>query len=152
MNEILLQKRFHNWLETKFLQSTSYLIKEDVNFKVKDFHFRADIIAIKSKSNVIHGFEIKNRIDQSNLIAAISQVFSYYTNYKWLVVNQSVIKNLSHKQIENISKTGIGVITYKHDSQDFNIWIESKYIDGNFLKYIPDMKLDWENKTRTSKS
>lgn len=152
MNENSLQKKLHSWLETKFLQSTSYLIKEDVNFKVEDFRFRADLIAIKSKSNVIHGFEIKNRIDQSNLISAISQVFSYYTNYKWLVINHSVISNISQMQIDNILKTGIGIITYENNSEDFNIWIESKYIDGNFLKYIPDMKLDWENKTRTSKS
>lgn len=152
MNENALQKKLHNWLETKFLQSTSYLIKEDVNFKVEDFRFRADLIAIKSKSNVIHGFEIKNRINQSDLISAISQVFSYYTNYKWLVVNNSVIENISQIQLDNISKTGIGIITYENNSEDFNIWLESKYIDGNFLKYIPDMKLDWENKTRTSKN
>jgi hypothetical protein len=152
MNEKTLQQKLHYWLETKFLKSTSHLIKEDVNFKVEDFCFRADLIAIKSKSNVIHGFEIKNRINQSDIASAISQVFSYYTNYKWLVVNQSIIANVSQIQIDNISKTGIGIITYKNNSDDFNILIESKYIDGNFLKYIPDMKLDWENKTRTSKN
>lgn len=151
MNETIINNELQNWLKRSFMHDSSYLMKKEVNFKLNDFKFRADLIAIQSKSNIIHGFEIKNNINQSNIQSTISQVYSYYTNYKWLVVQKDKIIYFDKSILEKISNFGIGIIVFENDAKEFKIWKESKYIDGNFLKFIPEMQSEWENKTRTSK-
>jgi hypothetical protein len=152
MIEQILIEDIKQWLKKVLLNSSSYLIKEEVNFKIGDFRFRGDLIAIQSKSNVIHGFEIKSNLTLIDIHSAISQTYSYYTNYRWLVMPKNSVENLRNIGVQkSIAEFGIGIISFDQQTKEFFIVKEAKYNDGNFLKFLPDLKTDWENKIRTSK-
>lgn len=138
-----IQKLLSRWLSSYFLNKTVLLIEEDVLFKVNDFKMSADLIAIQSKSNVIHGFEIKSLIDKQNLIPSIWQTYSYYTNYRWLVIPIENAKIINEVGLEQIQKLGIGIITFDYIINDFRVLREASYVDGNFLKFLPQLESEW---------
>lgn len=142
MKENEIQDLLGKWLKDKFFKGSTTLIKSEVKFKIADFLFSADLIAIQSKSNIIHGFEIKSRLKQDNILSAIWQTNSYYTNYKWLVIQKSD-KNLFDATLLSEKLLGIGLITFDNDKEEFSVWQQAKYTDGNFLKFLPELEEQW---------
>jgi hypothetical protein len=142
INEKAIQFLLESWLKEKFFKSSKTLVRSEVNFKIDDFNFIADIIAIQSRSNIIHGFEIKGHLKKENVLSAIWQTNSYYTNYKWLVI-QSNDKMLFDGIDFNKQSLGIGVILFDREKQDFSVFRQAKYSDGNFLKFLPELEEQW---------
>jgi len=141
-NEIKIVRELDIWLKDKFFKGSKSLIKNEVSFKISEFRFIADVIAIQSKSNVIHGFEVKSKLHRDKVLSAIWQTNSYYTNYKWLVINYND-KTLFNQTAFNEKLLGIGIIIYNEMTKDFIVWKQAKYVDGNFLKFLPDIEQQW---------
>ena len=137
-----IQDQLKYWLKNMFFEGSTTLIQSDVKFKLADFKFSADLIAIQSKSNIIHGFEIKSRLLQEDILSAIWQTNSYYTNYKWLVI-QMIDKQLFESILSSEKLLGIGLITFDSVKGEFSVWRQAKYTDGNFLKFIPELEVQW---------
>jgi hypothetical protein len=142
MKENEIQNLLDKWLKDKFFKGSNTLIQSEVKFKIADFHFSADLIAIQSKSNIIHGFEIKSRLNQDNILSAIWQTNSYYTNYKWLVIPEND-KHFFDTSLFSEKLLGIGLITFNTDKEDFSVLRQAKYTDGNFLKFLPELEEQW---------
>lgn len=143
INETKIQLSLKNWLSEYFFKKTTLLVKEEVSFKVDEFRMSADLIVIQSKSNVIHGFEIKSVLNSRNLQSSIWQTYSYYTNYKWLVIPFQKVNLFNNSLLEQIHKLGLGIITFDENGGNFKIWKDAKYIDGNFLKFLPELENEW---------
>ena len=143
-------KYLTDWLKDKFFEKSNSLIAHEVKFVIADFNFRADLIAIQSKSNVIHGFEIKSKLKKENVLSAIWQTNSYYTNYKWLVI-LSNDKKLFSPSILSEKLQDIGLIVYDIEINKFSILKQAQYIDGNFLKFLPNLEEQWITNNKSSK-
>ena len=143
-------KYLTDWLKDKFFEKSISLIAHEVKFVIADFNFRADLIAIQSKSNVIHGFEIKSKLKKENVLSAIWQTNSYYTNYKWLVI-LSNDKKLFSPSILSEKLQDIGLIVYDIEINKFSILKQAQYIDGNFLKFLPNLEEQWITNNKSSK-
>jgi hypothetical protein len=143
-NDIEIKKKLKEWLSSYYFKKSTLLIKEEVQFKVEDFRMIADIILIQSKSNVIHGFEIKTTLTQGNLNSALWQTYSYYTNYRWLVTLVGNVNELNESTLLQFNKLGLGLITFNKNNQSFKVLKEAKYVDGNFLKFIPELENEWQ--------
>lgn len=144
VTEKQIELKLQKWL-TRHFKSSSFLFKQDTQAKIDEFKMRADLIAIQSKSNVIHVFEVKNKVTDINLLSAIWQTFSFYGNYRWLVLPSTYIRKIEETSSTKmqLKKLGIGVITFDSNGQ-FKINKEADYIDGNFLKYWPDVETEWD--------
>lgn len=140
------------WITKNLLKGPNSLIQEDVRFNIADFRLTANIIAIQSKSNIIHGFDIKPRIGFDNISSAFWQCSSLYTNYKWLVVPKIDWESIFNKIVdEQLNTLGIGIILFDPNNQDFEIQRDAKYIDGNFLKFLPDLENQWITIVKSAK-
>ena len=145
MNEIELLERLKTWLESHFNESDLVLDQEVLLYLGDQAQkFRVDLLAIQSKSNVIHAFELKSKRNLTSLISAIWQVDSLYGNYKWLVIGD--LFELEPQIRSLIKEKGIGLISYDFTKDLFKIEIQPKYIDGNFLVYYPSLKAKWFNR------
>lgn len=145
MNEIELIQKLKTWI-TSYFKESDLQLDEDVKILLgqEPQKFRTDLVVIQSKSNVLHSFEVKNRLNQSSLIPAIWQVKSLYGNYKWLVIGEPLEINKEFKK--QIKDNGIGLVSFRPEIQDFKIEIQPNYIDGNFLHFYPTLKEKWNNK------
>jgi hypothetical protein len=134
------------WLKSYF-NKINVTIFPNVRAKVSDFVMIADLIAIQPQSNVIHAFEIKPVLNSESVTSAIWQTYSYYSNYKWLVVHKPVEEFMASDKIKaQIGKLGIGVIVFDNTSNDFKILKEANFVDGDFVKYWPDLEGGWVSK------
>ncbi len=145
MKEIELIQKLKVWIASYFSES-DLEIDEEVKLFLGDEpqKIKTDLVVIQSKSNVLHSFEVKNSLNQSSFNSALWQVESLYGNYKWLVIGQPFKYNKEFKKL--IRDKGIGVVYFRTEIQDFNIEIQPKYIDGNFLHFYPTLKEKWNNK------
>jgi hypothetical protein len=143
-NEKEISKLLRIWLTKNILKGATSLIKEDIQFKIADFKLVADLIAIQSKSNIIHGFEIKQRINPENISSVFWRCSSFYTNYKWLVVPKNNWEFTFNGEIDmQLDSFGIGIILLDTLNKEFEIWRNAKYTDGNFLKFLPELEEQW---------
>ena len=145
MNEIELIQKFKTWI-TSYFKESDLLLDEEVKLFLgrEKQKFRTDLVLIQSKSNILHSFEVKNRINQTSFNTVLWQVESLYGNYKWLIIGELLEINKEFKT--QIKDKGIGLIYFRTELQDFIIEIQPKYIDGNFLHYYPSLKEKWNNK------
>lgn len=150
--EIQIIQLLNIWLNEVFFEGTTSLIRNEVSFKIDEFNFRADVIAIQSKSNIIHGFEVKSKLRRDRIISAIWQTNSYYTNYKWLVINEND-KGLFKQTLTSVNENllNIGIITFDEINKNFKVLKQAKYNDGNFLKFIPDLEEEWLSFNKSEK-
>ena len=144
MNEIEIQKRLPKWLRKHFKDS-DLLIEAEVSLKLgaETKQFRIDLIAVQSKSNVIHAFEIKSRLNITSLNSVMWQIDSLYGNYKWLVIPQEF---KSMEIIKKLREKGLGLLIYIPSENTFKIEAQPNYIDGNLIKYYPSINEKWINK------
>lgn len=145
MNELELIERLKKWLESHFKESDLVLDQEVLlHLGGQAQKFRVDLLAIQSKSNVMHAFELKSKLNLTSINSAIWQVDSLYGNYKWLAIGDI---NKIEPQIKSLIKDkGIGLIVYDSKNDSFEIEIQPKYIDGNFLEYYPSIREKWYNR------
>ena len=101
--------------------------------------------SIQSKSNVLHSFELKSKINLNAINSLIWQVDTMYGNYKWLVILDIDTTKLSLKN--QLKEKGIGFIIYDSKKNNFKIEIQPKYIDGNFIEFYPSLKEKWNKKS-----
>jgi len=143
MNEIEIQRKLSLWLKNHF-KNSDLLIDKEVRLKLgsETGQFRVDLIAVQSKSNVLHAFEIKSRINPSSINSTIWQIDSLYGNYKWLVVPE---KFTSIEILNRIKEKGFGLLVFSSSERNFKIRVQPRYIDGNFMKYYPTVKEKWNN-------
>lgn len=144
MNEIEISTYLPDWLRSHFKDS-DLLIEREVclNLGVEKKQFRIDLIAVQSKSNVIHAFEIKSKLNISSINSLIWQIDSMYGNYKWLVITQEFE---SIDIIQQLKAKGLGLLVYHTLKRTFQIAVQPNYIDGNLLKYYPSISEKWINK------
>jgi len=144
MEEIEITNKLSNWLEIHF-KNSDLLIEKDVSPKLgsNTEQFRTDLVAVQSKSNVIHAFEIKCAFNLSNLNSLIWQIETLYGNYKWLVITEEYkIKKL----VQNLKEKGLGLLIYIAKDDTFIIDVQPNYIDGNLMKFYPTINEKWKNK------
>lgn len=150
MREIEIIDKLSQWVKKHF-EKSDLLIEKDVNIQLNDNieQMRADLVVVQSKSNIIHTFEIKNKLSKNRVISAIWQVDSLYGNYKWLVVDLESKENISLEQLE---EKGIGLIVFNsnniNNNKFFTIEVAAKYIDGNLMKYYPTIEEKWSKKKK----
>ncbi len=144
MNEIEIQRKLSLWLKNHF-KSSDLLIDKEVRLKLSSelSNFRVDLVAVQSKSNVIHAFEIKSRLNPSSINSAVWQIESIYGNYKWLVVTESFT---STEILNRLKEKGFGLLVFSSSKRDFKVQVQPSYIDGNFMRYYPTVKEKWNNK------
>ncbi len=150
MKEFEIENHLSNWLANHFSDSDLLIEKEAKVQLGSNFQqmLYTDLIAIQSKSNVLHTFEIKNKINPNLISSVIWQVDSMYGNYKWLVLNEDCKQFLP---IESFKKKGLGLILFKEKNTnkiDFEISLSAKYVDGNLLKYYPTVNEKWIKKVK----
>ena len=140
------------WIKEYFKKSNLLVAREvsiQLGEEIQDM--RTDLIAIQSKSNIIHAFEIKNKCRESNLNSIIWQVDSLYGNYKWLVTDEDSKNNIP---LELFEKKGLGLIIFKSNNlnianvYEFEIIVNAKYVDGNLLNYYPSLIEAWNKKKK----
>jgi hypothetical protein len=144
MTDIELVNLLPIWLKNHFKDS-ELLIERDVCLDLGDEspRFRIDLIAVQSKSNVIHAFEIKSKINNELLNSIIWQIDSLYSNYKWLVISQEFKSDDLTKQLK---AKGLGLLIYKPHEKTFHVEAQPNYIDGNLINYYPTINEKWLNK------
>ena len=149
-NEII--NSLSNWIKEYFKKS-NLLVANEVSIQLGEEiqDMKTDLIAIQSKSNIIHAFEIKNKCHESNINSIVWQVDSLYGNYKWLVTDENSQNNIP---LELFEKKGLGLIIFKSNNLNtinlskFEIILHAKYVDGNLLNYYPSLMETWNNQKK----
>lgn len=145
MRETELIQKFKTWIHSYF-QESELVFDEEVKLFLgnEPQKFRTDLVVIQSKSNVLHSFELKNRLANISFNSVLWQADSLYGNYKWLVFGDLI--DLNPEQRNQVKEKGIGIIHFDQSQEKFSIKIKAKYIDGNFLDFYPTLKEKWNNK------
>lgn len=148
MVEFEIQKKLKDWLEKQFKGSDLlFQVEAQVQLGEHKSNIRTDVVLIQSKSNVLHAYEIKNKLRPENFNSAFWQTNSMYGNYKWLVTNED---SCNYIQFEKLKDKGIGLILFNESSGsvEFKTKLNAKYIDGNMLNYYPGLKEEWNKKEK----
>jgi len=146
MNETEFTEKFMNWLKSHYEDSDLVLEQESQLYLGGEKQkFRTDLVMIQSKSNVLHSFELKSKINLNAINSLIWQVDTMYGNYKWLVILDIDTNKLSLKN--QLKEKGIGFVIYDSKKNNFKIEIQPKYIDGNFIEFYPSLKEKWNKKS-----
>ncbi|MCF6171160.1 MAG: hypothetical protein L3J66_09310 [Bacteroidales bacterium] len=148
MIESKIQIELKIWLE-KLFKDSDLLIQDEVKVQLGEqlSNIRTDLVIIQSKSNVLHAYEIKNKLKPESFNSAFWQTNSMYGNYKWLVTNE---KSSQYIQLEKLKDKGIGLILFNESlgKLEFKTKLKAKYIDGNMLNYYPELKKEWNKKEK----
>lgn len=132
-------KSLKNWLKKHYVDS-------DLVIKIEtptDYNHITDLAMIQSKSNNIHAFEVKLKLNTSNLNSMVWSLNSFSSNYKWLVIsekNYNSIKGI----YTTLRKYGIGLILFSgKERYSFEIKLRAKYSIGNFIEFWPQLYSEW---------
>ena len=127
------------WLRNEF-SGFNILVEGQIKSKYNQY---ADLAMVQSKSNVIHTYEVKTKINPQIINSIVWALSSFYANYRWLVIPKNEYYSTSGVY-SVLRDNGIGIILFsgkKHYS--FNEKLKAKYIDGNFIEYWPQLCATW---------
>jgi len=147
VKETHIVKELIQWLQNKYKESNLH-IESEVKSEFDEFSISSDLVAVQSKSNVLHAYEIKSYITEKTTQSIIWKLNSCYANYKWLVAPQDSYLQLYRAKRELFKRYGIGVITFDtiRPVIAFKVKMKAKYHEGNFIEYWPSVKRSWRSK------